>query len=100
MAFHPGVALMNKNLLISCGGWPGLETMEDKLPIFLVSELAGGVSIPEPAHIYNRHSSQVTSSLDHRQAKKHALDFTCEVLTQKRRSVNKSAPSVFPRKLV
>lgn len=45
MAFHPEVAWMRRDLLLACAGWPVLDYMEDKFPVFSVSELAPGVTV-------------------------------------------------------
>lgn len=96
MAFHPGVAWMRRDLLLAQGGWPALSFVEDKLPIFSVSELAAGVTVEDATHVYRRHRLQTTATGAHAASREHALAFTCSVLTARRRLADPKAASVKP----
>lgn len=98
MAFHPGVSWMRRDLLIASGGCPALSFVEDKLPIFLVSELAPGITVPNATHQYRRHDEQTSASLAHKSGRQHGIDFTCEVITARRQLIDPQA-SVKPRKV-
>lgn len=99
MAFHPGVAWMRRNLLLATGGWPALTAVEDKLPVFTVSEISAGVTVPYATHFYRRHPEQATASEAHVEGRDHALKFTASVLTERRRLNDKNSPNVEPKQL-
>lgn len=96
MAFHPGAAWMRRDLLLATGGWPALAFVEDKLPVFLVSELADGVTVDNATHVYRRHRLQTTATAAHAASREHATAFTCAVVTSRRRLTNPGAANVAP----
>lgn len=97
MPFHPMVALMRRDLLLAVGGWPAMAGVEDKLPLFSVSELASGVVTGVPTHHYRRWNGQTTSEEGHRTDKDFYLGFTKAVLTARRRLADATAREVAPR---
>lgn len=96
MPFHPGVAWMRRELLLAVGGWPGLAGVQDKLPLFGVSELADGVVVDVATHWYRRWGGQMTAQDDHRHDREHQLAFTAQVLTARRRLADPAAAEVAP----
>lgn len=97
MAFHPGVTWMRRDLLLATGGWPALTAVEDKLPVFAVSELSAGVTVPHATHFYRRHPEQSTITESHAEGREHALKFTASVLTERRRLNDKNSSKVEPK---
>jgi glycosyltransferase involved in cell wall biosynthesis len=96
MVFHPGAAWMRRNLLLAVGGWPALTGIEDKLPIFQVSELADGLITGTGTHQYRSWEGQATKTLAHAESRQHALNFTTRVLTERRKLEDPLAPEVKP----
>jgi glycosyltransferase involved in cell wall biosynthesis len=96
--FTPAIAFMRKDLLLACNGFPGLAVLEDRLPVFAVSDLAPGVTVSDSTHVYFRHLKQVSSSENHNKSRFHSLNFTQQVLTARRKLVNPNALEVKPRR--
>jgi glycosyltransferase involved in cell wall biosynthesis len=95
---NPAIAFMRKDLLLASGGFPGLAVLQDRLPIFSVSELAPGVTVADSTHVYFRHLKQASNSENHSTSRFHSLNFTQQVLSARRKVSNPFSSEVKPRR--
>ncbi|MGV8847609.1 glycosyltransferase [Tessaracoccus sp.] len=96
MCFHPGAAWMRTDLLLAAGGWPAMAGVEDKLPLFTISEHSLGLVTGIPTHQYRRWTGQASATPAHHTDRDFYLAYTCAVLTARRRQSDPTASNVHP----
>jgi glycosyltransferase involved in cell wall biosynthesis len=93
--FHPNSTIFDRRFLCASGGWPALATNEDLAAVLLVSELAGGIVIPEVLTRYRVWNDQMVASGDYGRQKAAAFR-SIEAMVSARRALHARGPISAP----
>lgn len=94
--FHPNSIVARRDLVLSCGGWPGLPANEDLGLALMLGELAPGVSVREVITRYRTWEKQIVADPSYRELKELSFSFIADVITA-RRSARGAGPITPPR---
>jgi hypothetical protein len=94
--FHPNNMIVNRDLAMQAGGWPGLGVLEDLAFCLAVGGLAPGLAVPITTVCYRKWEHQVTAASTYKVAKEGSVR-VIEAMVNARRASDGLDPIVAPQ---